>query len=164
MQVCPSNNNSQLEIDLSWSLWTHLCRCQREREREKTTTSLWSGHNQPNHNRGVDVMFGLFQLLLAEVTSITKTEPRCITQPRKLHSSITEAKIQEALWTRQNLSARCVKRLHQWKYTTAGRKHLQRNYIHTQVMYSSLPKFPIAQKTMDVMWIFLFYSCNSFVT
>lgn len=50
-------------------------------------------------------MFGLFQLPLVEVSSITKTEPRCISQRRKLYATITEAKTQEALRTRQNLSA-----------------------------------------------------------
>lgn len=68
-------------------------------------------------------MFGLFQLPLVEVSSITKTEPRCISQPRKLYATITEAKTQEALRTRQNLSARCVKRLQQWKCMTAWRKY-----------------------------------------
>lgn len=86
---------------------------------------------------------GLFQLSLVEVTIATKTEPRCISQPRKLYATITEAKTQEALWTRQNLLAMrqtptamevkdCVEEV------------LQRNYTHyALVMFSSLPKLPI---------------------
>lgn len=50
-------------------------------------------------------MFVFFQQQPVEVTSVTKTWPRCISQARKLYATITEAKTQEALRTRQNLSA-----------------------------------------------------------
>lgn len=73
-------------------------------------------------------MFGLFQLQPVEVTSLTKTEPRCISQARKLYATITEAKTQEALRTRENLLARCVKRLQLWKCMTLRREYLKTQY------------------------------------
>lgn len=94
-------------------------------------------------------MVGLFQLQLVEVTSVTKTEPRCISQARKLYATITEAKTQEAHRTRQNLLARCVKRLQLWKCMTLWRKCLKRHYTHTLLMFSLLPKLPILRKTTN---------------